>query len=131
MKKFYQYKIVYDADELTIYTYEQEGYFVRNHDEQHKVYSETNDGKNLFFIFKNNLDKIHKHHYFDESSKDGYYEIIYSTEYEEEKDKFNKYEIQDKVKTELEKVVKEKLNEIKSFINTYEQLIQNKKGRKN
>ena len=124
MKKFYEYKIVYDADELTISVYEKEGTFVRNLKDGANVYSETDDGKNLFFVYKNNFDKVQKFRSFEENNNYGCYNIICMTEYED-KDKFKKYEIQDKVKEELEKIVKERLKEIKSFINKYDELMQN------
>lgn len=124
MKKFYEYKIVYDVEELTISVYEKEGIFVRNLKDGANVYSETDDGKNLFFVYKNNFDKVQKFHSYGKNNSYGYYEIICMTEYED-KDKFKKYEIQDKVKEELEKIVKERLKEIKSFINKYDELMQN------
>lgn len=124
MKKFYEYKIVFDADELTISVCEKEGTFVRNLKDGASVYSETDDGKNLFFVYKNNFDKVQKFRSFEENNNYGCYNIICMTEYED-KDKFKKYEIQDKVKEELEKIVKERLKEIKSFINKYDELMQN------
>lgn len=125
MKKFYEYKIVYDADELTICVYEKYGAFIRNLKDGAAVYSETGDGKNLFFIYKNNFDKVQKFHSFEENNNYGCYNIICATEYEDSEEKFKKYEIQDKVKNELENIVKERLNEIKSFINKYDKLMQN------
>ena len=68
MKKFYEYKIVYDADELTISVYEKEGTFVRNLKDGANVYSETDDGKNLFFVYKNNFDKVQKFRSFEENN---------------------------------------------------------------
>lgn len=124
MKKFYEYKIVYDVEELTISVYEKEGFFVRNLKDGTNVYSETDDGKNLFFAYKNNFDKVQKIHSYEKNNSYGYYEIFCMTECED-KDKFKKYEIQDKVKEELEKIVKERLKEIKSFINKYDELMQN------
>jgi hypothetical protein len=124
MKKFYEYKIVYDVEELTISVYEKEGFFVRNLKDGTNVYSETDDGKNLFFIYKNNFDKVQKIHSYEKNNSYGYSEIFCMTEYED-KDKFKKYEIQDKVKEELEKIAKERLKEIKSFINKYDELMQN------
>ena len=43
MKKFYEYEIVYDADELTISVCEKDGTFVRNLKDGTAVYSETGE----------------------------------------------------------------------------------------
>jgi hypothetical protein len=122
MKKFYEYKITCDFDELNIYTSEKEGTFVRELKDKTNVYSETHDNKNLFFVSKNELDKVRFFQYFDKYNKNCYYEAYGMIEYEESEE-FKKHEIQDKVKTELRKNIKEKLNEIKRFIGQYEELV--------
>ena len=122
MRKIYKYKILLDLDNLELYISEQEGYFVRNQSSNINVYSETSDGKNLFFVYTTDIDKVNVYYYSDNYDNKGSYDIYGYTEYEDGEE-YKKQEIQNKVKEKLKEISETELNRILNFLKRYEEII--------